>query len=459
MTDTAAGKNKIDMLHREKLVRKLILFALPIFACGVVQQSFNAVDIAVVGNYVGDKALAAVGSNGPVIALLVNLFMGLSLGSNVIIAHYIGEKNDTGIERAVATSAALAIACGLGMTLLGLIFAPTLLLLLDTPIEIIDKASEYLRYFTLGFPAMMIFNFGSAILRSVGDTRRPFYCLVGSGCINVALNLFFVCVLKMGVEGVAISTTIANYVSAILIIIILKKENGPIRLNIGKIRFFRREFVRIIQIGLPAGIQGMVFALSNVFIQSGVNTFGSKIVSGGAAAITFEFYCYFVISAFNQAAVAFISQNYGAGQFDMCRVVFKKCMWLSLISCAVLNITIVIFAPAFAGIFTSDTEVIHYATQRICTVLLFQFIACSYEISGGAMRALGHSVPPMMITILGTCLLRILWRCSGLWHTFEQLLIIYPVSWGITGMLMLIAYRRLSRRIYNSDLAKVTLRN
>lgn len=439
------------MLHHEKLVKKLILFALPIFACGVVQQSFNAVDIAVVGNYVGDKALAAVGSNGPVIALLVNLFMGLSLGSNVIIAHCIGQRDYRGIERAVATSAALAVVCGIGMTVLGLIFAPTLLRLLDTPAEIIDNAAEYLRYFTLGFPAMMIFNFGSAILRSVGDTRRPFYCLVFSGCINVALNLFFVCVLDMGVEGVAISTTIANYISALLILAILIREDGALRLNIKAIRFFRHELVRIIQIGLPAGVQGMVFALSNVFIQSGINTFGSTTVSGGAAAITFEFYCYFVIMSFNQAAVAFISQNYGARQYNMCRLIFRHTMLLSMMTCAALNITIVIFAPTFVGIFTSDVNVIHYATQRICTVLLFQFVACSYEISGGALRALGHSLTPMIITILGTCLLRILWRCSGLWHSFEQLLIIYPISWAITGLLMLIAYKRISRKVYCQD--------
>ena len=452
MADISAGKNKIDMLSHDKLVKKLILFALPIFACGVVQQSFNAVDIAVVGNYVGDKALAAVGSNGPVIALLVNLFMGLSLGANVIIAHYIGERNNQGIERAVATSAALALASGIGMTMVGLLFAPKLLLMLDTPVEIIDKASEYLRFLTLGFPAMMIFNFGSAVLRSIGDTRRPFYCLVVSGCINVALNLFFVCVLKMGVEGVALSTTIANYISALLIVIILKRETGPIRLNFSNIRFFKREFLRIIQIGLPAGIQGMVFALSNVFIQSGINTFGPKIVSGSAAAITFEFYCYFVISAFNQAAVAFISQNYGAGQFDMCKSVFKKCMILSLVTCATMNVGIVLLAPAFSGIFTTDSEVIQYATQRICTVLLFQFIACSYEISGGAMRALGHSLTPMVITIAGTCILRILWKCSGLWHSFEQLLIIYPISWTLTGLLMLIAYKMVSRKIYGSPI-------
>lgn len=441
----------IDMLSPSGLTKKLIIFALPVFACGVVQQSFNAVDIAVVGNYIGHEALAAVGSNGPVIALLVNLFMGISLGTNVIIAHYIGERHSQGVRRAVATSAALALVCGIGMTALGLIFAPTLLAMLDTPEEIIAKATEYLRYFALGFPGMMIFNFGSAILRSIGDTRRPFYCLVISGLVNVALNLFFVLVMRMGVEGVAISTSIANYISAILIVAILLREKGDIRLEPHAIRFHRSELGKILRIGLPAGVQGMVFALSNVFIQSGINSLGPQVVSGSAAALTFEFYCYFAIMSFNQAAVAFISQNYGAGQYDMCKRVYRQCMWLSLATCGVLNLVIFCFSSTFVGIFTSDPTVAHYAVVRVTTVLLFQFVACSYEISGGAMRALGYSLTPMAITIIGTCVLRILWRCSGLWHNFKELLTIYPISWALTGALMLIAYYYVGKRTINRN--------
>lgn len=445
----------VNMLSRHGLTRKLIVFALPVLAQGVVQQSFNAVDIAVVGNYVGHEALAAVGSNGPVIALLVNLFMGLSLGSNVIISHYIGERNSLGVRRAVATSAMLAVICGIGMCVLGLLLAPVLLSVLDTPPEVIEKATEYLRYFALGFPGMMIFNFGSAILRSVGDTRRPFYCLIVAGIINVALNLFFVLVLHMGVEGVAISTAISNLVSAIFIVNILLKEKGDIKLDLKKLHVNQLELERILRIGLPAGIQGMVFAISNVFIQSGINTLGPETVSGSAAALTFEFYCYFVIVAFNQAAVAFISQNYGAGQYSMCRAVFKRCLWLSLAVCGVLNITIAIFSNTFVGIFTSEPSVTQIASVRLTSVLLYQFIACTYEIAGGAMRAIGYSVTPMLITVFGTCLLRIIWRCSGLWQSFERLLIIYPVSWIITGILMLVAYRIISRRVYRQSTTRI----
>ncbi|MDE6402917.1 MAG: MATE family efflux transporter, partial [Muribaculaceae bacterium] len=297
------------MLDPKGLTRKLIVFVLPVLACGIVQQSFNAVDIAVVGKYVGPQALAAVGANGPVIGLIVNLFMGLSLGANVVIANFIGQCNGQGLQRAVATSAAIALISGIGMTVIGLAIAKSILGLLDTPESVIDKATEYLMIISLGFPGMMVLNFGSAILRSIGDTRRPFYCLVIGGIVNVALNLVFVLLFGRNVEGVAIATSISNYVSAACIVYILIKEKGDIKLDCRRIRIWRSELGKIIRIGLPAGVQGMVFAFSNVFIQSGINSFGSDTVSGSAAALTYEFYCYFVIVAFPQATIAFIGQN------------------------------------------------------------------------------------------------------------------------------------------------------
>lgn len=443
----ATGKSGINMLERNGLTRKLIMFVLPVLACGVVQQSFNAVDIAVVGRFVGHEALAAVGSNGPVIGLIVNLFMGLSLGANVVIANFIGQRNSDGIKKAVSTSAALALVCGIGMTVIGLTVAQSILKLLETPPEVIDKATEYLMIFSTGFPGMMIFNFGSAILRSIGDTKRPFYCLVAGGLVNVTLNLVFVLGLGMKVEGVAIATSISNYVSAAGIVYLLLKETGDIKLHVRTISFHRMALGKIIRIGLPAGIQGMVFALSNVFIQSGINSFGPETVSGSAAALTYEFYCYFVIVAFTQACIAFIGQNYGAGQYDMCRSVFKRCMWLSLIACGVLNLILVLINPLAISIFTDDPVVASNAATRICGVLSFQFIACTYEISGGALRALGYSVLPMIITIFGTCLLRIAWCSSHLWDTFAELLTIYPVTWIMTGAIMFIAYLIISRKV------------
>lgn len=454
MSKTAKNSG-IDMLDRKGLTRKLLVFVLPVLACGIVQQSFNAVDIAVVGKFVGHEALAAVGANGPVIGLIVNLFMGLSLGANVVIANFIGQQNGEGVKKAVSTSAALALVCGIGMTIVGLTIAKSILALLETPPEVIGKATDYLMIFSLGFPGMMIFNFGSAILRSIGDTKRPFYCLVAGGIVNVTLNLVFVLGFGMEVEGVAIATSISNYVSALGIIYLLLKEQDDIRLHINHISFHKTALDKIIRIGLPAGIQGMVFALSNVFIQSGINSFGPATVSGSAAALTYEFYCYFVIVAFTQACIAFVGQNYGAGQFDMCRSIFKRCLWLSLIACGLLNMLIVLVNPLAISVFTDNAEVAANAATRITGVLLFQFVACSYEVSGGALRAIGYSVLPMVITIFGTCLLRIAWCSSHLWNTFAELLTIYPVTWTITGIIMLIAYFIITRRVYGKGHASL----
>lgn len=451
-------KTSINMLEREGLTRKLIMFVLPILACGIVQQSFNAVDIAVVGKFVGHEALAAVGSNGPVIGLIVNLFMGLSLGSNVIIANFIGQRNSEGIRKAVSTSFSLAVVCGIGMTVIGLSVARHILELLETPPEVIDKATEYLMIFSTGFPGMMIFNFGSAILRSIGDTKRPFYCLVAGGLVNVTLNLVFVLGMGMQVEGVAIATAISNYVSAAGIVYLLLKEDGDIKLYVNNIRFYAIELKKIVRIGLPAGVQGMVFALSNVFIQSGINSFGPETVSGSAAALTYEFYSYFVIVAFTQACIAFIGQNYGAGQYGMCRSVFRRCMIISLTSCGLLDLLVYLVNPYAISIFTDDPVVAGHAATRICGVLLFQFLACTYEVSGGALRAVGYSVLPMLITVFGTCLLRIIWCSSHLWNSFAELLMIYPFTWILTGLIMFIAYLIIMRRVLKKDTAGTRVR-
>lgn len=436
----------VDMLDRQGLTRKLIIFALPILACGVVQQSFNAVDIAVVGKYVGHEALAAVGANGPVISLLINLFMGLSLGSNVLIANYIGQRNNNGIRKAVSTSVILALVCGIGMLLMGMSVAGYILEKLDTPDNILGDATNYLRIFVIGFPGMMIFNFGSAIMRSIGDTKRAFYCLVVGGIVNVSLNLFFVIVLGMGVNGVAIATTISNYVSGVTVLILLMNENNEIHVNLKKLNLYNPELKKIIRIGLPAGIQGMVFALSNVFIQSKINTFGAQTISGSAAALNYELYCYFIIVAFTQAAIAFMGQNYGASRYDNCRRVYNRCMLLSLLSCAFFNLIIVLFHSKAIEIFTDNPDVIVAGGIRICAVLAFQFIACTYEIAGGALRAIGYSMLPMVITILGTCVLRVGWCWSFSWESYRNLLTIYPLTWIVTGIAMISAYYIIARK-------------
>jgi len=440
---------KMDMLSGS-IFRKMTIFALPLMASGALQQSFNSVDVAVVGKFDSYQALAAVGSNGMIISLLVNLFIGISVGANVIIANYIGRQNEAGIRRAVSTVSVLAVISGAVLALAGNIFARPILQWMDTPADVIDLAVVYLRIIFSGMPFMMIYNFGSAILRSMGDTRRPFYILIVGGVVNAILDLVFVLCFDMGVAGVATATVTANGINAALMIWLLRREADPFRVDIRNMHIHTSELRRMLRIGVPAGLQGMIFSIANVFIQSAVNRFGSDVVAGNGAAINFEYYCYFVISAYCQAAVAFTSQNYGAGNYDRCRRIFRQSMMLSVVSCGVLNAVIFMMRSELAGIFTGSPEVIGIAATRIGIVLLFQFIASSYEVSGACLRGLGYSMTPTVITIFGTCLFRLLWiYVINPGSSYEGLLWVYPVSWVITGAVVCGAYIAISRKIFN----------
>ena len=327
---------RMDMLHGS-LLNKILLFALPLAASSILQQLFNSVDVAVVGKFASSQALAAVGSNGSVISLMINLFVGISVGASVVIANYIGQKNQRGIKNAIHTVSVVTLTSGILLLAIGLFSARPILEMMDTPDDVLDLAVLYLRIYFLGMPFFMIYNFGAAILRSMGDTKRPLYCLVIAGLINTALNLLLVIVFKMSVAGVAIATVVSNMFCAGMVIYILLHEQEPFRLEIKDIKISRPELRKMLQIGIPAGVQGMVFSIANVFIQAATNRFGSNAIAGSAAALTYEYYCYFVVNAFSQAAVTFISQNYGAGQIERCKKVFRQTMLLSVISCALLN--------------------------------------------------------------------------------------------------------------------------
>lgn len=451
--DSSKSSGRIDMLHG-KLLGKIIAFALPLIASGILQQSFNAVDVAVVGRYCNSHALAAVGSNGVIINIMVNLFIGISVGANVVIANYIGHRNNKGIKRSVNTAAFIAIASGLLLTVVGLLFARPILEMMNTPPEVIELAALYLRIYFLGMPFMMIYNFGAAIMRGMGDTRRPFYSLVIAGIINTILNLVLVIGCGMSVDGVAIATVVSNIVNAAIIVWYLSRESEPFKLDIKSIGIERTELKKMLQIGVPAGIQGMVFSLANIFIQSTINTFGSDAIAGSAAALNYESYCYYVISAFSQATVAFVSQNYGAGEHKRCQRIFQLCMALSIASSALLNVLITWQHQFCISVFTTSPDVAAYGAIRIEYVLLFQWIASSYEISGASLRGMGYSMTPTIITIFGTCVLRLLWvySVSTFNHDFITLLIIYPISWLVTGAAMLITYRIISRRVFSTGL-------
>lgn len=425
-----------------RLLWPTVKFALPLIATGFLQQSFNSADALVVGRYCPSSALAAVGSNGPIINLIITLFMGLGVGVNVVIASYIGRRDSEGVRRAVATTGILALASGIILIILGTTTSRLILEALGTPDDVVDSAATYLEIFFFGMPFMMVYNFGAAILRSVGDTARPFYILIAGCLANIGFDLLFVAVFDMGVAGVALGTVIGVGVNAVLIAWILIRDKGDVRLEPRKMRIYRREINNIVKIGLPAGIQGLVFSLSNVFILSAINSFGSAASAGSAAALNYEIYCYYIVVGFVQATVAFTSQNYAAGNVDRCKRIFALNMVLSCVLCGVLNILVVLNRGFFIGLFTSDPSVMPFAHDRLTMVLMMQFIACSYEVSGGAMRAMGYSMTPTILTIFGTCVFRLLWvfLLPSFDGGFKALMAIYPITWVITGAAVVGAY-------------------
>ncbi len=443
------AKNKMDMTHGT-LWNKILIFALPLAASSILQQLFNSVDTAVVGRFASSQALAAVGSNGSLISLLINLFIGISLGSNVVIAHYIGQGAQKNIQAAIHTAIVVALVSGFFVMILGQFIARPVLLLMGTPEDVIDLAVLYLRIYLLGMPFIMLYDFGSSILRSTGDSKRPLYSLIVAGVINTLLNLVLVIGFKLSVSGVAIATVISNVVSSGIVIYFLTQESEPIKLDLKKLAVSTTELKKILKIGVPAGLQGMMFSIANVCIQSTINSFGSDAIAGSAAALNYEFFSYFMVNAFAQTTVTFTSQNYGAGEYDRCKKIFGIGMMFSLISCGLLSAVFVIGRGFFLGLYSTDANVLVYAKQRICIATTLELLTSIYEISAGAMRGLGHSMTPAVITFMGSCVLRLIWISTAckMVHEFWVLMIIYPISWIITGIAMMIAYGMLKHRIF-----------
>ena len=441
-----------DMLHGP-LLGKIIMFALPLAASSLMQQLFNSVDVAIAGRFIGKEALAAVGSNSPVINLLINLFMGISMGANVVISNHIGQNDKQKIQDAISTVSLVALLSGLFLAVLGIAVSRNILQLIDTPQNVLPLATLYLRIYFCGIPFFIIFNYCSAILRSRGDTRRPLYILIAAGVVNTVLNVVFVVVLHWGVAGVAIATSIANAVSAALIVWILVNGEEPFRLVPSKMRINKQELKPMLQIGIPAGLQGMIFSFSNVLMQSAINGYGAAAIAGSAASLNYESYCYFVVAAFNGAAISFIGQNYGAGHNDRVRRIYRICLSMSFVLCFGLNMLILLFSDACLNIFSTDPSVVDFGTQRLFVVVATQSIACSYEISGASMRGMGQSMLPTLIAIFGTCILRIVWifGVAQNFHSYDVLMMAYPVSWTLTGTMMLIAYRRTANKLLRTE--------
>ena len=446
---TAKKRKQMDMLHG-KLMDKLLLFALPLAASSVLQQLFNSVDVAVVGHYAESQAQAAVGCNGSVINLLLNLFVGISVGANVVIAGYIGQERKDKVKETVHTAMVVALFSGIMLLFLGILIARPILTWMDTPEDVIEQAVLYLQIYFVGMPFIMIYNFGAAILRSIGDTKRPLYCLIISGMVNAGLNMFLVIVFHLGVAGVGIATVISNIISASIVLYFLTHEQGIIHLSLKELSVKKTELIKILKIGVPAGLQSMVFSAANVFIQKALNGYGSDAVAGSAVALNFEYYSYFVVSAFGQATVTFTSQNFGAKQYDRCKKIFKQTSFMSVFVIGCMSMIFLLGQRFFIRLFTSKPKVAEYASIRMVYLLTLYILLPIYEIGGAALRGIGYSMTPAILTIFGTCIFRLTWvytickRYTG----FKTLLLVYPISWAITGAAVLTAYFMIRRKVF-----------
>lgn len=450
--EKASGKTKnVDMLHGT-LADKLLWFALPLAASSILQQLFNSVDVAVVGKFASSQAQAAVGCNGPVINLLLNLFVGISMGANVVIAGAIGQKQQEKVRATVHTAIVIAGISGIFLLFLGVCIAKPVLVWMDTPADVLEQAVLYLRIYFLGMPFIMLYNFGAAILRSVGDTKRPLLCLIISGVVNALLNMFLVIVIHMGVEGVAIATVISNIISSSMVIYFLIREQGMIHLSVRRLGIERTALVQILKIGVPAGLQSTVFSIANVCIQTALNSYGSDAVAGSAVTLNYECYSYYVITAFVQTVVTFTSQNYGAGNKERCKKIFRQTMLMGILIVGIMSITFVLGRSFFIGLFTSEPKVAEYAAIRMVTLLSVYILIVPYEVGGAALRGMGYSMTPAVLTIFGTCVLRLLWVytvCRKI-RDYGLLVMIYPITWAVTGILVLTAYFVITRKLYRS---------
>ena len=441
-------RTQIDMLNGS-MWSKIPLYALPVAATAILEQLFNASDIAVVGNFTGSGktvAVAAVGANSPIIGLIINLFVGIALGCNVVIANAIGQENKERDSKAVHTSVIISVLGGVFIAVLGEIIASPLLKSLQVPDDVFASALLYLRIYLLGMPVILLYNFESAIFRSVGETKTPLVALAVSGVLNVLLNLFFVAILHMTVNGVAIATVISNVVSSAILFIKLIKSEHMVKIEFSKLKIDGKILLQIIKIGLPAGIQGAVFAVANIVIQSAINSLGTIVMAASSAALNLEVFTYDILTSFGQACTTFTGQNYGAKKYSRCRQALKISLLEGAIT-LVISIGIVFISGKYLlAIFNNDTKVIELGYTRLILVMSAHIFSLIYEVISGYLRGFGISLVPAILTTLGVCVVRIIWiKLYFPQHqTFEAILMAYPISLSLTTVLMfaaMICYR------------------
>ena len=429
---------------------RLLLFALPLTMTSILQQLFNSADTAVVGHFVSSEAQAAVGANSAVINLLVNTFVGISVGANVVIAALAARREEKAIHRAVHTVSAFSLLASVAIIAVGELLAGWILTLMATPADVMDLAQLYLRLYLVGVPFEMVYNFGSAVLRSKGDSRRPLLALFLSGVLNVFMNLFFVLVLHRSVDGVAIATVLSNAVAAGLVIHFLATEEGAFKFRWRDLCLDRGILRKVIQIGLPAGLQGAVFSVSNMCIQSAINSFGSDAVAGASIATYFDMFTYYFSGGMAQACLTFASQNHAVGKEERCTAVFRDSIVLGLLLTFSVGMVFYFGRSFFLGFYTTDAAVLAFAATKMGHSMVTQFLEVPFDMPGSMLRAYDHPLATAVITVLGTCVFRLGWVFLVFPHDrdFARLMNVYPISWILTDILMLAAWALVRRDWY-----------
>lgn len=439
------------------LISGILFYTIPIILTSVLQLLFNAADLVIVGRFCGSISVAAVGATGAITNLIVNLFMGLSIGAGVTVAHAIGSREEEATHRTVHTALPVALVSGIVISVIGVFLAPTFLTLMGTPENVLPLSSVYMRIYFSGMVFTMVYNFCASILRAAGDTKSPLIFLTIAGVINVALNVVFVTALHMNVAGVALATIISQAFSAVMVVITLMRRSDACKLELKKLRFYRPQLVKMVRIGLPAGIQSSLFSISNVLIQSSINSFGDVLMSGNAAANNLEGFLYVTLNAFHQTAVNYIGQNAGARQYRRVLKIITLCLIYVIVFGVVGGGLLCAFGPQLLGIYITDSaEALAYGELRLMYLAIPYFLCGMMDISTAALRGMGESVIPMIISILGVCGIRVGWVCTifqiEAFHTPQSLYLSYPISWVIVFVCQMIAFRMVFRKQAGSDL-------
>ncbi|MBR5134358.1 MAG: MATE family efflux transporter [Clostridia bacterium] len=439
------------------VLKKMLIFAVPLMLSGMLQLLFNAADVIVVGRFAGADSLAAVGSTTALINLMTNLFIGLSIGANVMAARYFGAGQERELKETVHTSMTLSAVCGVVLTVVGIVFAPTILRWMGTPDGVEELAALYLQTYFIGMTATMVYNFGAAVLRAVGDTKRPLYFLLAAGVINVSLNLLFVIVFGWGVVGVGIATAVSQIVSAVCVVVCLLREKSAVRMEWKSLGIKKDKLLKIIKIGLPAGLQSCLFSLANVVIQSSINSFGTIVVAGNSASQNLEGFMFVAMNSFHQAAISFTSQNVGAARYERLNRIWYTSLICVIVSAVVIGSMMLLFGEPLLGLYVDEQDaaaIIRAGMDRLAIMATAFAIAGVMDVTVGVLRGLGCSVVPMIVSLVGVCALRLVWIMTVFqlpaFHKIEILYITYPISWAITfvaqAVCLLVIRKRLNRQ-------------